>query len=265
MAILTFNSAAAGLGGGTFGESFVFAEDSIVTGIFINSTGTKLWMVGSQNDNVYAYTFGTPWDVSTLTYDNDFLDVSSEDGIPTGIWFKSDGTEAYVTGSLGDEINTYTLSTAWDISTGTYSATDSITTNTDNPSRPFFNATGTKMFIVDQSSGAVPDTIDEYSLSIAWDMATLTYVGMWANPTSDFIGGVSFNSTGTKMYIPDTSTDFVYEYNLSVAWDLSTAIQVSALDISTEQSSAGAPFIKTDNSKMIISGQSPSGVFGYDL
>ena len=260
MGIITINFK--GVKVGTFSESYIFAEDKIVTGIFINSTGTKLWMVGSQFDNVYAYTFSTAWDVSTLTYDSKLLSVLSEDRIPTGVWFKPDGTEMYVIGSIGNEIHTYILSTAWDVSTGTYSSTKDISANTSNPARPYFNVTGTKMFIVNQQPN--PDTINEYSLT-SWDMSTLTYVGSWVSPTSNSIGGITFDSSGLSMYISDKLNDSIEKYTLSTAYDISTAINVSTVDISAEQSSPGAPFIKTDNSKMIISGQSPSGVFGYNL
>ncbi len=267
MAILTFNSlqAEGNLTGGTFGESYVFAEDNIVTGIFINPTGTKLWMVGSQNDRVYAYTFGTAWNVSTLTYDNIFLDVSGQVSVPTGVWFKSDGTQLYVTDSLGNQMLAYDLGTAWAVNTGTFLVAEDISTNTSNGIRTYFSPNGDKMFVISQDQFAVPDVLNEYSLSTPWDITTLSYVGGWSNPNSDFMGGVSFTSNGDTMYIVDTSTEFVYEFSLSTPWDLTTTTQVSSLDISSEQLAGGAPFIKTDNTKMIISGQNPSGVFGYDL
>jgi len=62
----------------------------------------------------------TPWDVSTAAYDEKSKDVSSQDTIPYGVFFKPDGTKMYIVGSQYDTAYQYSLSTAWDVSTATY-------------------------------------------------------------------------------------------------------------------------------------------------
>jgi hypothetical protein len=42
--------------------------------------------------------------------------------VPQGLWFKPDGTRAYIIGNSADRIQQYDLSTPWNISTATYNA-----------------------------------------------------------------------------------------------------------------------------------------------
>ena len=45
------------------------------------------------------------------------LDISDQEATPTGLEFSSDGKTMFVVGKNGDEINIYSLATAWNIST----------------------------------------------------------------------------------------------------------------------------------------------------
>jgi len=46
--------------------------------------------------------------------------VAAQDTSPNGLFFKPDGTKMYVVGQVGDDVNEYDLSSAWDISTASY-------------------------------------------------------------------------------------------------------------------------------------------------
>ena len=76
-------------------------------------------------------------------------------------------------GDSGNDINSYTLSTAWNVSTVTFdSIVVSIATESTSPRGIEFNPTGTKMFILDD---VAPEKIYEYTLSTAWDVTTATH------------------------------------------------------------------------------------------
>ena len=91
-------------------------------GMAFNDVGTKMFIVGNQNDSVYEYTLSTAYDVTddaaTLAYT---LDISDQEGVPRGLEFNSDGTKMFIVGNGNNnvEINAYILGTAWDISTAT--------------------------------------------------------------------------------------------------------------------------------------------------
>ena len=91
-------------------------QETGMQGLTFNNDGTKMFTVGSNNDKVYEYALSSAFDVSSssLTY-TDSLDISSEEYVPTEIKFNHDGTKMYISGSDGDDINEYTLSSAFDI------------------------------------------------------------------------------------------------------------------------------------------------------
>ena len=58
----------------SFVDSFsVSSQDNQVYGVAFNTNGTKMFVVGAQNDSVYEYTLSTGFDVSTASYDSSFL------------------------------------------------------------------------------------------------------------------------------------------------------------------------------------------------
>jgi hypothetical protein len=92
------------------GTSFsVSSQDGNPTGIFFNSTGTKMFMVGEVNNSVYQYTPSTGFDLSTASYDSVSLDVSSQDVNPRGIFFNSTGMKMFIVGNSTDAIYEYNL------------------------------------------------------------------------------------------------------------------------------------------------------------
>ena len=138
--------------------------------------------------------------------------VSSQDSSPEGIAFKPDGTKMYILGSAGDDVNEYTLSSAWDVSTASYVQSFSVSLQETGPEGIAFRFDGFKMFIV----GSGGDEVNEYTLSSAWDISTASYVqsfsieGQETSPT-----GIAFkNPDGTIMYIVGNSGDKVYQYYL---------------------------------------------------
>ena len=93
----------------------ITSTDNSPTGFDIKADGTKVWIVGTQNDSIYQFTMSTPFDISTIgslvTYD------MTADGItnPTGISVSADGTRIYVLDQAGDDITRYDLSTSYSI------------------------------------------------------------------------------------------------------------------------------------------------------
>jgi len=62
---------------------------------------------------VFNFTF-----VSSLKAEAVFVDsfsVASQETVPTGLAFNNDGTKMFVVGVVGDDVNEYTLSTGFDL------------------------------------------------------------------------------------------------------------------------------------------------------
>ena len=101
------------------------------------------------------------------------IDITSEEDKPNGFTFNNDGTKMFITGHIGDDINEYILSTAWDVSTASFVDTFS-TKSEDGDGRDVkFNQDGTKMFVL----GQINISVCEYTLSTGFDVSsTVTFI-----------------------------------------------------------------------------------------
>ena len=79
------------------------------------------------------------------------LDISSDEGVATGITFKPDGTKMYITGQSADEILQYNLTTAFDITSATLEKFVAIGAVETAPQDVKFNSDGTVIFILGKS------------------------------------------------------------------------------------------------------------------
>ena len=152
------------------------------SGIYVKEDGTKLYVRDIITSVVYQYTMSTPYDVSTASYDSKSLSVSSQSSNGYGITFSTDGLRFFIT-DINDNIYQYNLSTAWDISTGTYSSTSfSVTSQESTVLGLDFSNSGQKMYIVGQGS----DTIYQYSTALTTAELDLSSGSVFDyTPTSD--------------------------------------------------------------------------------
>lgn len=242
------------------GVSFsVLGQESAPSDIFIGSSGTKLYIVGTTGDDVNEYTLSTAWDISTATFEHTFL-VSAQDILPSGLFFKPDGTVMYVCGQSSDSVHEYALSTAWDVSTATFSQSYSTASEETTPDSLHFKPDGTKMYVL----GSAGDDVNEYDLSTAWDISTATFVQNFSVSTQDTTPtGLYFKQDGTKMLVTGTSSDTVHEFSLSTAWDISTASSTAVFSVQTQEETPNGIFFNVDGSKMFVVGAGSDTVFQY--
>ena len=220
-------------------------------GIVFSPDGDRFFLTGSARDRVYGYKIGVK-----------YLDVSSEEANPNSISFKSNGTKIYILGSGGDRINEYDLSTAWDVSTGTYNQNFSINAQETAPQGMFFKPDGTKVYITGQTG----DDVNEYDLSTAWDISTMSYnQTFYVGSQEATPAGVCFKDDGTKMYVVGYTSDTVFEYDLSTAWDVSTASYSQGFNVNSQEAAPRGVVFKTDGTKMYIAGSNGDEINEYDL
>ena len=101
--------------------------------------------------------------VSTALQNDSSLSVTSQDTVPVGITFNNDGTKMYIVGFAGKDINEYTLSTAFDVSTASYSQNFSVNAQETSPYSVVCLTDRTKMFVVGNNG----DDVNEYSTVLA--------------------------------------------------------------------------------------------------
>lgn len=195
---------------GTFG---VTDEETSPQDIVFNADGTKMFIVGTS-DEVNQYTLANPFDISTgVTFDGSPLDVSSEDSQSIGLAFSPDGLKLYMLGTDSDDINQYSLTNAFDITSGVSfdGKPFSIGTQETNPRSLAFSADGFKFFVV----GSGGDDVNQYNLTVPFDITKgVVFEGspFSLSGQDDAILDLAFDNTGKRMYAMGISTNKIYQY-----------------------------------------------------
>ena len=137
-------------------------------------TGAGVLGLGCCNESacVYEYTLTVAWDVSTASL-SDALEVCTEDTAPTGLAFSKSGEKMFIAGDGDNDINEYTLTAAWDVSTASFVDSFSILSQEGAVRDVWFDSSGKTMFIVGKSG----DDVNVYKLTVAWDVSSASHVG----------------------------------------------------------------------------------------
>ena len=217
-----------------------------------NSDGTQLFFLegkvsnNASVDRVYRYTLSTPFDVRTRTYNDNFVDVSSQQTATSGLEFSPDGKKMYIIGTVGAKINQYTLSTAWDLTTavhgGSFGFEDS--SGDDEPLHATFNYDGTKMWM----TGWIEDSIFEYNLSSAWDVTTADLVGSFDIGTfDDGPSALVFSQDASKLFVLAATGDKVGEYKLYCTYGI-----VACQNPTSDKDDVASVESQTESAKQLI-------------
>jgi sugar lactone lactonase YvrE len=238
----------------------VSAQESSPTGLAFNTDGTKMFICGHSGDDVNEYTLSTGFDVSTASYSQNFS-VAGQDTVPREVYFNTDGTKMFIVGDAGADINEYTLSTGFNISTASFVDSFSVSSKESNPLGLTFNPDGTKMFV----SGDDSDSIHEYTLTTGFDVSTSSFSSSFSVTSQDpYPEGLRFNSNGTKLFMVGSEYDFVYQYSLSTAYDLSTiSYDNVSFSVTAQAGSPGSIAFNTDGTKMFIVDTGSDTVYEY--
>ena len=242
----------------------VNSQDTSMQGLVFNDDGTKFYTVGVNSDDVHQYSMSTDFDLSTASYDNVTLNVNTNFTTARGIVFNNDGTKLYVSGD-SSELVSYSLSTAYDITTATLlNAVNP--SGASNPASLSFNNDGTKLFIMMQGN----DRAAEYTLSTAYDITTLTAGPILSISAQEAAPqAIEFNSDGSKMFAAGFSSDTVFQYSTESLGEITLPVGEYLIEyehVAFDQSSGAQLFIDNVASKhtgAIVSDTSdPSTVYG---
>ena len=202
------------------------------------------------------------WTLANAVYSGVSFSVSLEDNLAQGLFFRSDGAKMYMVGSSLDNINEYTLSTPWNISTASYIRSFFVRTQNLVPTGVSFKEDGTKMYM----TGSTSSNINEYDLSTAWNISTASYLRTFSFSGQDSSSqDIYFRDGGDKLYMVGSTGNAVYEYTLSTPWNISTASFVRSASVSSRDTDPTGLFFKPNGAKMFIVGTSGDAVYEYNL
>jgi 6-phosphogluconolactonase (cycloisomerase 2 family) len=255
----TFNISTA-----SFVDSFsVNSQETGPQDVTFNSDGTKMFVIGFSSDAVQEYHLSTGFDVSTASHDSSFS-VSSQETAPRAIAFNPAGTKMFVAGTSGNDVNEYTLSTGFDVSTASFVDSFSISGNVSAVSGIAFSTDGTKMF----ATGTTDDVIAQYTLTTGFDVSTASFTREL--DISSYDGsprGLTFNGDGTKMFFTGNSGRDVNEFALTTGFDVtsSNVTHVRTFDVSGQDTDPKGLAFNSSGTKMFVVGDSGNDINEYTL
>ena len=231
--------------------------------VFFKPDGTKMYIADDADDKVFEYNLIIAWDVTSAVFSTASPNFSAQETSVRGLFFKPDGLTMYISGNyLSGRVHQYTLSTAWDVASATYTSRFTTGSEETRPEGLFFKPDGTKMYLM----GSVSDNVLEYNLGTAWNVTTAVYSQAFSISAQE--GGphnVSLNTTGTKMYVLGDSGKAVFEYTLSTAWNVTTATYVHSFSVGGQENSPSGMFIRADGCRMFVIGSANDTVFQYEI
>ncbi|WP_440929548.1 autotransporter domain-containing protein [Candidatus Pelagibacter sp.] len=234
-------------------------------GLTFNNDGTKMYTAESDKkvDPIVEYILTTPYDISTATVNNTKIVHRADPGhvnsiVPTQVVFNNDGTKMFIANHTGSNIEYWSLSTAFDISTATFNSVEDISSQEIRANSVAFNNDGTRM-IVAGAGNTNQHRIHEYSLATPFEFSSgVTHLNTEdLSSTHKYIDGVTFNYNGTKMYTIENETEgdnFIAQFKLTVPYDVSTLSLEGTLDVRSLVSGSDIREMafSNDGSKMFI-------------
>ena len=103
----------------------------------------------------------------------------------------------------------YLLTKPYDISTATIVSTTPITPQVGLPHAIEFKSDGTMMYVMDNQNKRV----EQFTLSEAWNSATLSHDNFFAVTNETQIRGLAFKPDGTIMYVIGAQKEIIYKYS----------------------------------------------------
>jgi len=217
------------------GFSFVISEDTAPAAVVFNDDGSKMFVLGGQNDTVYEYDLTTPYSLqSGVSYSGFSFAIGTQDDQPEALTFNDDGSKMFMVGIENRTIYEYDLTTPYSLQSGvSYSGFSFVVAEDISPEGLAFSGDGKKMIVVGNSS----ITLYEYDLTTPYSLQSgVSYTGrlfiVFGQATSP--KEAIFNDDGSKIFLLGSSSDTVYEYNLPVPYSLASSPSKAIIGLGTQ-------------------------------
>lgn len=230
---------------------------SIIFRLTFKPDGTKLYIVtNSSGRPIEQFSLSTPWDITTGA--SEAVYGAGGLGGNVDMFWHPDGTKLFYfqNGGLGQ----HNLTTAWDVATASLSPgpIQFLFAEAVDPSMTI-SSDGLRLVIKETST----NKFHHYTLGTAWDITTLTYVGILFDAAAQVGAGtitsILFGDSNTKLYLGVVNgTGTIYQYRFSSAKYTGNLIfSIMSLDgtdpvVSVSPTSTDEPFTITSATNEVI-------------
>ncbi len=237
------------------GNTFSLSSSHPVKDVHFIPDGSAFFMLGSDTvnsaDRVYKYDMTTNYDITTASYSQNVVISTANAGRYEAILFNAAGTQLYITQyTEGQKVNgnevsfnrirTFTLSTAWDLTTISSPTDYTFSVGRKRHLSMSFNDNGTKIYMASSDS----KKLYEYSLSTAYDVSSLQGINpdSGASATYDYntisggqsVASFQFTNNGKVLF-------FLYTAGGGAILELSTAYNLSTISVHENFASGSVP------------------------
>jgi hypothetical protein len=203
------------------------SEEMIIRTPVISDNGTKLTWMNRQGNEPYIvqYNLSTPYDISTGTFSYKH-DMGYSGPFNFETWcFNTTGTKIYITGSISSTVTwiEHTLSTAWDLSTASYTRTETYTPTIAYREDFIVAATNDNLYTITEQN----DEGKVWSVTNG-DISTATVTTTVHPMTNNYMWQPSLSMDGTKLsYTELNDRGDVYIETLATPFDFSSSTGVT--------------------------------------
>lgn len=253
---------------GTFADTLAVG-DTDPRGVRIAGDGSRVYSIGLVNDTIEQFPLSTPYDTTTAGAATTF-NYSAQVSTPQGFCFSPDGTKLFIVDGGNDRVFRYDLSTAWDVTTATFSMRTPLTHTIDPPA--LTNATdveindaGDFMLLLQSNIVYAFDLLlptEDPSIIASASASGITQdTSGWDAQTSKALW---FSPDGTKLFF--TGSQSVERVDLATAWDITSGtLNASILDVSAQNSNTRGVWLSDDGTQVFVSCQTDQEVLQYTL
>lgn len=184
---------------------------------------------------------------------------------PSGVYFRPDGTRMFVTGSSSDRVYQYDLSTAWDVTSATSSATSNSFAHGNDLEGLFFRPDGNDLFLVAPRGGncrIYTEYLGGANANGPWDVTGFPSLGFTL--VGDFCRGIYFKPDGTRAFVIDDTNNQVEERDVDPAWDNGFSLG-NTFSLTPYDASPSGVALNSTGTKMYISGLENAKVYIFSL
>ena len=205
--------------------------------LWISADGTKLWTLDGGSDQLRYYTFGTPWDITSLTGSTIRSFRNNVDTNPTGFRFSADGMKIIIVGSNQvsasgkDIIYSYDLSSAFDIAG----------------------------IPVDSGNNAVAPAAGDL---VRWDTFKNSLEMM---DEITLVQAIEFSADGKTAHIACRDRHNIISFTLDTAYEISTLSFAGFSNTANEELSPTGIYLNQDENVALIVGLTEDNVVQYTV
>lgn len=239
----------------------ITGQTTTAFGLYFKDDGTKMFINGAPEEELFEYDLSTPWDITTAVFNSVSLDLSAVpvSDIIRNCVFSQDGDFAFIT--TGTSLFSYALDTDWDAGSNT---TSPVIFTPDAPilvDSVAFKSEGQKMYI----GHSIMDEVHEFDLVSPYNIAGAIDTGKVLDTSTESIkpDDIFWRSNGTELFVLGTATLDTKKFHLESQWDISTASFFNNDLLVAEQ--PRAIYWKPDGTKMFELDLTIDTVRAYDI